>query len=315
MVCVVVMILVGAFFGSKAILNKKAPDPIYEGKTLSAWAEDLCFPEPGLSRTPAECKKHDQAVSAILHIGTNALPLALQYIQTPSPKNVLEIYIGSNTYELTKTWDKGEGIIRVLGTNAASLIPDLMNDLQRTANYQVTENAAGALYSIGPQTIPLLMAVATNGVEHAEECAVWELGEFGARAKGAVPILLRYLKAKDSSLRQNAYVALAKISDDPNIVVPALIKYFRDEKQPLFAIQLYYALGEFGSNALQAVPILTQKSESGPCQLGAMAALYRIDSEAGRAQMNKWAETHTNFNVMAFIRDIAFRQAEAPRQQ
>jgi hypothetical protein len=175
-------------------------------------------------------------------------------------------------------------------------MPVLTNFLLR-GEEPAAENASGAFRSIGPECIPSLMAVLTNGNKKARGMAAFSLGHFGAESATAIPVLLQYLNDDDGELRRWAAYALVKISDDPLVVVPALTNYLANEDNDV-PPQVFAALGHFGTNAGIAVPSLEKLVDPGRrwhrYALQALGALSRIDPQACKNSADKWKAADTN---------------------
>jgi HEAT repeat protein len=80
------------------------------------------------------------------------------------------------------------------------------------------------------------------------------LSEFGPAAAGAIPVLLQVLQSKDDAVRGPAALALGKIHQEPNRIVPLLIKCLDDQEINAEAAE---ALANYGKAAQAAVPKLT----------------------------------------------------------
>src|SRR5713226_750740 len=72
-------ILLLALFGGIAwlLLLPGGPDPIYQGRALSAWLDDYVTPGPRLTDEGRQA-----ANEAVRHLGTNALPMLLRRLRT-----------------------------------------------------------------------------------------------------------------------------------------------------------------------------------------------------------------------------------------
>ncbi len=84
------------------------------------------------------------------------------------------------------------------------------------------------------------------------------IGEFGPRAKAAVPALIELLKDDDGMVRWTAIEALGNIGPEANAAVPTLIAVSlkdTDENNVQWAAD---TLGEIGPEAKKAVPALTE---------------------------------------------------------
>ena len=100
----------------------------------------------------------------------------------------------------------------------------------------------------------------------------------GSNAQPAVPLLIECLKDKDEMVAKEAAWSLGELQLEPNIVVPALISN-ADPSRPIPYSFVLFALGEFGTNARSAVPLLMQAFRSGDEKVRSAAthALENID--------------------------------------
>jgi HEAT repeat protein len=84
---------------------------------------------------------------------------------------------------------------------------------------------------------------------------IWALGEIGAPAKDAVPVLAAVLPDPDAWIRQRAVWALGRIGANAGPAVPALIATLSDSVERIRETAAW-ALGMIGAPAVAAVPAL-----------------------------------------------------------
>ncbi|MFO0878323.1 MAG: HEAT repeat domain-containing protein [Gemmataceae bacterium] len=132
-----------------------------------------------------------------------------------------------------------------LGASAADSLPDLARLLQKDPEVQVQEMAASALSDIALTLPPekrrqgwsqVRTAVQEMAVRHDQAAvrrsATHAIGAFGPEASASEPVLLKALRDRDESVRQNAAWALGRVAqtvesipllcqalDDPNSLV------------------------------------------------------------------------------------------------
>jgi HEAT repeat protein len=101
--------------------------------------------------------------------------------------------------------------------------------------------------------------------------------EMGSNAQPAIPLLVECLKDKDEMVAKEAAWSLGELQLEPNFVVPALISNADPSRPMPFSFALF-ALGEFGTNARAAVPLLTQaiRSDDEKVRSAATQALENI---------------------------------------
>lgn len=259
--CLALLLLMAGFFFFRADYL----GPEYQGRRLADWANDLAFDhEDGDDGAVAteRAKRHEIAAQAILHFGTNALPLAMRLCRVENSTFELKLMHWCDdfnqrqstlhlehgiSYAETK-WNQGLGIFRVLGSNAAPAIPGLLEYLEQDKYSAAANNATAAFRYIGLEAIPPLLNALTNNDKNTQRLAAFALSHFGTNAGAATPIILRYMKAGRGELADGAAYTLTKINDDPSVVVPALVEYLKSmPSHPNPAVSA--KLASFGTNA------------------------------------------------------------------
>jgi len=256
-------------------------DPMYHGRHLSAWVDDLDSPEI-----------QEKAKGAVLAMGTNAIPYLLGEIRV-----------------LCGTWDKQGGYsdsdslkeathrlenvryaFRILGPVAKPAVPTLAGWI-REGDTAFIVPAADALTSIYPEVAAETL---TQALSNRDYFIRWMAADYlwavRSNAEMAVPLLLQCLNDKSSDtnnplfhVREASARALGGIGKDSEIVVPALIQTLQHDEYPSVRQYAARALGDFHTNAVLAVPALYQAStnDADPvvCR-AAVEALKRIQPAA-----------------------------------
>jgi hypothetical protein len=130
-------------------------EPTYQGRTLSDWTRDL---DP---HTPVLVGHEPPAEIAIAHIGTNAIPTLLKWMSEPDPLEPLKPHLAP-CFNLSRS-ERAEFAFRILGGAARPAIPELTRLARKSSDARRAEICANSLASIGPETIPSLLSLATNG--------------------------------------------------------------------------------------------------------------------------------------------------------
>lgn len=97
-----------------------------------------------------------------------------------------------------------EGALMILGTNAASCVPFLVDALKTAKNDDTKARLAYALGNVHSRShlsFPVLVPLLKDPNEHTRAMAVYALGQFGAIAKPAWNDLLACLNNPDSNIR------------------------------------------------------------------------------------------------------------------
>jgi len=279
------------------ILSPK--EPKYQGRTLSQW---LVSYDP--AATPEARREPEEA---ILHIGTNGLPLLLQWIRSQDPDRLSQIRRAArfrrvvNSMPIPATlrkrlledqrwlrFKRATDALAALGPVAAPAIPELTHLLNST-NDDFVNKAAFVLPHLGPDALPPLMAVLTNiPVPTRSIIAARYMHYLGTNAAPAVPVLVKCIDDPDFGLRQFALYSLGELRLNPDLVVPALdLRIFTmqqkaiDEDAEVFIWIASSALAKFGPQAASAVPTLLTclTNHSAHVRKAATNALLKIAPE------------------------------------
>ena len=169
------------------------PQPVYQGKQLEAWLNDLV------------AKQDDpKAIAAVRAIGTNAIPYLLKSIAAPYDERTSRFYYGLDSL-LRQKWNLAKKQIfypddirfhravrgfRALGSSASNAAPQLgllLDNRMRGAG--VVE----ALVCIGPNSLPVLVEALTNRSHVVRYNALLGLHDFGPQAKPALKLVEGFL--------------------------------------------------------------------------------------------------------------------------
>jgi hypothetical protein len=296
-------------------------EPRYQGKRLSQWADILALPYDAYpnEEMAKEAQSHQpEAEKAIRCIGIRALPYAIKWSQakgavrrgTPHDwldeirlfgVEVRDIFPFPHQISAEDLHERSWLIFRLLGTNGKSEIPILI-DLLGDKDAGVGDAAAGDLCEIGPDVVgPLTAALTNQNVQTRRFAAsLFELPSLATTS--AIPALVICLSDPDSMVRLNAALALGLLrTNAPPTVVPPLLAALKRETNLLTKLSLIDALGQCGTNAQTAVPVLKRILESQPAtpfspspQRGALSALRKIDSNAAQPFFEQWKANLTN---------------------
>jgi hypothetical protein len=286
-------------------------EPQYNGRSLSQWVrrsrDDWGF--PNFTRI----LETNEAVEAVRQIGTNALPFLIRWIQCEESELGrgavvdglvrklpvrLEHFV-SNILPQNKAaqrWYCGLEGFRILGERAAPAIPELMGILLGTnSGSDFRSMSAGiALRFIGEAAVPALAQSirdpACPGREQAASVVVEMSGE-GVRVRPVVEALVDSVGDTNTEFAVLAVESLGRMRVEPDIAVPALVRAARgipmDEYWGfLLRRSAIRALGEFGQQAKEAVPVLREMSmdERAEVRIEATRALFRIAPEQVRGE-------------------------------
>jgi len=197
-----------------ALISARWGEPRYRWRTLSDWL--VIYEENHESEADSpEAKMAAEAAEAVRHIGTNALPFVLKWMEQQPP-----------------AFDPA-GCFEILGKEAASAVPALTRMLN-DSNQDVVRKAIYPLASIGEDGLPPLVAALGNTQNPdrstiADAIRVMAIEQIDTRS--AVPTLLQCLKDTNSWVVTSAIEALLWAARrQPEVAVPALIGCFEDPR-------------------------------------------------------------------------------------
>ena len=247
--------------------HARATQPTYLGRSLSYWVSDV---EILSSRWPTPLK--DEAKAAIAHIGTNAIPFLVKWME-----------------------GNGDGLIeafQILGPRARSAIPDLV----RLVTNQTPQVSSAALQAQRPLTVP----------------AHGPLMALGAIGPDALPALLNILtNSIVPGVRFGAVGALAQMGTNAAPAIPALLKYLDDENEMVVTAAVA-ALGTSGSGNHDVLAVLERVSQGPQLALRSTAldALENFGQQAVPAFVRALGDTNYGIASVAFHK-LAFQSPEA----
>jgi HEAT repeats len=237
-------------------------EPRYEGKPLQYW----------LARSRNErlpTSEQDKTRAAILCIGTNNLPLLLEWFREEQPPDYEPAYYKAINWllsrqrltrfrlEATYRWSRPSMAFAVFAEYpqvAETAIPQfvaMLNDKEL-----LTKGLAGmVLGKTGKPAIPALLAALSHTNDIARAIAVYALGENGTNATHLRPNLEAMLSDRSIFVRLNAAGALGKLGGDPEIIVPVLLQCFHEGDSDTRSYALDF-LSKLKGRAKSAVPDL-----------------------------------------------------------
>jgi hypothetical protein len=253
--------------------TSREQEPSYQGKTLSQWL-----------RTYQDSRHKDQrAADAVHHIGTNALPYLLKWVDYEMPtwrQDLLRVtagpayalggfrLVGLLSGEKQVRANLGLAGFEILKEEASSAVPQLSRKLGRWKLTNTSHSTLTALMFVGKDGLPTLITVLTNNSnpQWVRVSAAAKIGApgmtLGTNAAWMVPILANCLK--DNQVAWLAAQALGAIRLRPEIAVPALVESLEGKGGADLVIQINCAesLGSFGIEATAAVPALKAATTS-----------------------------------------------------
>jgi len=166
-----------------------------------------------------------------------------------------------------------------------AIVPDLVKVLERTPSLNFEGKLGNQLFQF-PATRRMGSWLGNRATEAQNRRLVanYLLGLLGPKAEPAIPAMLRmYQNTNDPEwVRSSIPWSLARINRRPDLVVPVLAEAL---SSPQFTETAAYALAEFGTNSISAIPALL-KTLHHPDMVSALAAaqtIHMIDPQASLA--------------------------------
>jgi hypothetical protein len=263
-------------------------EPRYEEKPLHYWL-------PRIHNQSLPTGEQDKTRAAITFIGTNNLPLLLEWFREEQPPDYEPAYYKAINWllswqrltrfrlEATYRWSRPSMAYAVFTEYpqvAETAIPQFVAMLNDKA--LLTKGLAGmVLGKTGKPAIPALLAALSQTNDIARAIAAYHLGENGTNAIHVRPNLEAMLSDKSIFVRLNAAGAVGKLGGDPEIIVPVLLQCFHegDSEARSYALDV---LSKLKKRAKSAVPDLIYSlaaATNSNDRYSLLSALREIDSE------------------------------------
>jgi hypothetical protein len=214
-------------------------EPVYEGRTLSSWLDHHVA--SSAARPPYNSTGWQQANKALRAIGTNAVPTLLKMISAKDPSPPFRKaklfaarypWTGINFRYASELNEEAEYAFEVLGTNAVSAVPGLIQIYEQNISPSSQRCAAQALGSIGrgaEPALPVLIRQFTHTNDDVRFSAVSAVMHIGGKPEVVIPALTSVLKDSNVSVRWNALVGLSMFGKRARSVIPEILPMLNDE--------------------------------------------------------------------------------------
>jgi HEAT repeat protein len=257
-----------AALGLAILLSRRSapPEPLCQGKTISAWAVD--------SLVSPVAQDREQASKVLRESGTNALPSLIRVLRTPDPvlakparflgrhlpdKLSRALFRIVNPLEAPRQRAAAAQALRLLGPEAAPALPYLSRALGDEPT--VAWYAALCLAQLGPPgTIALGEGLSPVHRPQADFIC-YALSTQGSAASNSIPALSRLLQHSSPDLTQKAAAALAAMGPT---AVPELIRSLtnKDAQARVVTINALAGMGPLGRAAVPKLMELAHRDEA-----------------------------------------------------
>ncbi len=199
----------------------------------------------------------DEAAEVLRSMGTNALPFLRQELRT------YERIESTKASPVTDRKLQLQAVFEVLGTNAAPLLPELIEDLHAGRNLGV---APYALARIGGEQagIALVNAMTNSNLQIriSGAIAVRYFETNATVAEKAVVALSEILSHDSGVMRATAADTLGILERSPAFIVPVLLAAAQKDSDPVVRMVALKSLGRFGTNAIVAKSAIAEIANS-----------------------------------------------------
>ncbi|MCX6930091.1 MAG: HEAT repeat domain-containing protein [Verrucomicrobia bacterium] len=272
-------------------------EPAYQGHVLSYWLQHYYILPANIPSSGMVLQPNSQAVEAIRHIGTNAIPTLLRQARAHDSTLKLKLLALAKKQNLIGIRFASSSLIGSAGPLAKRkqlidirLTPAPERNLQASHGFRELGSAAS-------NAVPALIAIYDANISPAsQDAALVALGAIGPTAKPALPSLLRTLADTNNYARLACVRALASIHAELGLVVPALVKSLSD---PHFGVRMLAAeaLGQFGADAQPAVPALVEIYDRNTVDSLQAATTLGLIGPAARLAVPSLSRGLTNANL------------------
>ncbi|PYM14069.1 MAG: hypothetical protein DME18_07550 [Verrucomicrobia bacterium] len=210
-----------------AVNRRSPPEPVYKGKTVTAWARDMNTSDP-LVRS--------NAALALEAIGPYAVPVLVQSLDrrdsilkrlflSLAPK--LPVWFRRSFIRAFRPFDAvndrlaAVNALGALGTNApVRALTRALHDPER----QIAVQAATALGNIGKLAVPELIRALNDKDGYVRSMACYAISKIGPDAPGAAPVLIQRLTDSFVGIPAQAVDALGRIGRPAVVALSGALK-------------------------------------------------------------------------------------------
>jgi HEAT repeat len=268
---VVVGIAVLAIAGFGAWFWPKAQDePVYRGKTLSAWLDERYEPYPGSAELtiPPSAVLTKEAEAAVRAIGTRAIPSLMNWLRASdsSGNQIASIVVGrlrvplrvSGSYELQTRAAYG---LAALGPVAKPVFPEIAAiALKDAQNEGQRVNAINSLLNSDADTMRLLAAGLKNPDCNIRLSAISALFHIRvAPDEVCLPALEGALEDQDAHVRASACRAITQFEEELEACAAGL-----EQDDPRYRARAARILGSYRTRARKYLPNLEGAADDDP---------------------------------------------------
>jgi hypothetical protein len=234
-------LLAVAVLGVALLYSLRSGEPFYQGKPLRSWLEQFGTNHWSVAHGDDLDR---QAEAALQHLGTNAVPIYLQWLTSrESPFKVKLLTLSQESWL------------------APFHVPSLA-EYRVQVDKRKTLGAYGfvALGAQAKPCVPALMDLYNDGDKRTRYLAVFALRCLGPAANAALPVMIACLKDAQADIRGEAATFLGEFQLQPEQSVRILMDFVEEHRAERINWFPNYdairSLAKFGAQARPAVPLL-----------------------------------------------------------
>lgn len=279
--------------------------PRYDGRTVTQWIDTMDDSHQNWHESVAY---NDPAFMVLTNWGPAIVPELVKVIQAgerTSDDSAAGRLLASIKESLNSYWRfdsrirtveersfRAQVVLSALGPAASNAVPALVEiaegelDGARQPNNWIELEVIGAIHSNPDVCVPLLMKLASKE-DNEGLYAIWALGQFGAEASEAVPLLRDLMKTPDRDVQFEAACSICRIDPSGCRDALALLIGVWSERPEDVGHTAVRFIGEIGPGAKSAVPFLVNLfglRRGGWMRQEIVATLEKIDPDTDHSR-------------------------------
>jgi HEAT repeat protein len=285
----------GTVFLLTLLLPCRAGEPLYAGKPLTFWLDELKSDDSliceealaVLSEAGAAARAATPAILKLTHHSDPYLRAAslsaLKSVADPKEARQAAIQALKDDHPLVRC--RTAVLLAHVDPKHPDIVPLTLELLKQPVG---RDELLSLLSRMGPQAepaVPTLTKLLADADPPSQRLAMMVLRQIGPAARSAEPALLEQLNAADFMTRSEAVHALRAIGGDSSRVVAAIVEAAKQDQGSRSAYLML--LADYGTKAAAAVPWLVEELQRQPTSLVMLQVaetLYKIDPQRARKE-------------------------------
>lgn len=285
----------GTIFLLTLLLPCRAGEPLYAGKPLGFWLNELKSDDPliceeALAVLSEAGTAARAAMPAILKLTRHSdAPLraaslsALRFVADPKDARQAAVQALKDDDPLVRC--RAVVLLGHVDPKHPDILPQVRELLKQPVGRKELILLLGQMGPEAAKAVPTLTKLLADADLPSRLLAIHGLQQIGPAARSAVPALLEQLRAPDGSIRFQAAYALRAIGGDSSRIVPAALEAAKQYETSRSVYLLL--LADHGAKAAAAVPWLVAELRRKPSSYDTVQiaeTLYKIDPDCARKE-------------------------------